>query len=191
MHQIHHTQGFILKRAATGEASVRVWLYTRELGLVVATLQGVQKAGAKLSMQVRDYTRVSADLIRGKSIWRYISGTQLSDPLAGRLRSPLARAYVRTLEFLLRFVSDEDPSDELFDQVEAVAQILEEGTHDAAIVDALSLWRMLAVLGYIAPSDDMLVLLQTSFREALAHVGGGDRSRLIREATDAIKESHL
>lgn len=189
MHTIYHTDAIITKVSDQGDASRRVWLFTRDLGLIIASVQGVRKSGAKLQMHLREYAYVRADLVRGRDVWRLV-GIHTLAPILLPVRSPANRAYVRTLAFINRFLTGEDPHPELFAHISAVAASLPMVSDDKAI-DTLALWRALALLGYIAvePGDERL--LASPFVEAATLLDTVAMKRCIAQANSAIAESHL
>ena len=191
MHTIHHTDAVILKSVHSGEANMRLWLFTKEFGLVMAMVQGVRKTEAKLKGHISEYVFVRADLVRGREVWRLVSVAEQWNPLSGNTRAPLARAYVRTLSMLTRFLVDEGVHDELFVHVEDIARILKEGTLDATVVDAWSLWKILALLGYIAPTLETFELLTLPVEIAVSRIDERLRGQLIEASNAAITESHL
>jgi len=191
MHQIHHTEAIVIRSEPSGEANKRVWLFTKEFGLVIAMVQGVRKPTAKLQSHITDYSVIHADLIRGKSMWRLISATVVAVPLKATERQPLARAYVRTLAFLERFLIGEGIHDELFDHIITVGTMVQAGGYDARIVDAVSLWKMLALLGYIDVEGNDEQLFTLPFDQAVSLADDATIKRLIKNATDAITSSHL
>ena len=191
MHPIYHTEAIVVRSEPSGEANKRVWLFTKELGVVIAMVQGVRKPTAKLQSHVTDYSVIMADLIKGKSTWRLVSAKVLDTPLTGRERAPSARAYVRTVAFLERFLVGEGIHEELFDHLMAMGQIVKEEKVEARFLDALSLWKMLSLLGYIAvePADEQLFSLPLS--EAVQTMTETKMKELIKSATYAITSSHL
>jgi recombinational DNA repair protein (RecF pathway) len=190
MHAIHHTEAIVVRSEPSGEANKRIWLFTREFGLIIAMVQGVRKPSAKLQSQISDYSVIHADLIRGKSTWRLISAKVADVPLNGKERQPLSRAYVRTIGFLERFLVGEGMHEELFDHIRTVGDLVAAGKHDARALDALSLWKMLVLLGYVSGEDDEQ-LLALPFAEAVLLVDDNKIKKLVRTATDAITSSHL
>lgn len=191
MHAIHHTEAIILKSTEGGEANKRVWLFTKELGLIIATVQGVRKPGAKLQSHTTDYSVIQADLIKGREVWRLISAKTSSVPLAGNLRNPLARAYVRTLTLLTRFLIGEGEHEELYAHVLECAEVVQAGIADAKTVDAVSLWKMLVLLGYIAPNEHEQFIIAEPLSLAVAKVPDALRTKLTKDAQHAIAQSHL
>ena len=192
MHTIHHTKAVILKSVSSGEANKRVWLFTEEFGLVVAIMQGVRKHGAKLQSQVIDYSIISADLVKGKDVWRLVSATVLYNPVLGKSRSPLARPYVRVLSAIERFLAGEgEQNHKLWNHIEACAFSIEGNSCDAKSFDALAIWKTLAHLGYISDTGENSSLIQTPFATALQSINISLTKKMIKEVNDAITETHL
>ena len=107
MHIVHHTDSFILKVQSAGEANSRVWLFTKDFGLVVAMVQGVRKQGAKLQMHLSEYSFIGADLVRGRDVWRLVSVSGEGNPFIDKNLNGLGRAFVRTLSAVERFCHGE------------------------------------------------------------------------------------
>ncbi|HWC57333.1 MAG TPA: recombination protein O N-terminal domain-containing protein [Candidatus Paceibacterota bacterium] len=189
MHTIHHTDAVITKIADYRETSKRVWLFTRDFGLIIAVVQGVRNQGAKLQMHLREYALVRADIVRGREVWR-LTGVHVHSEVLLLGRSPRNRAYVRLLSFIQRFVVGEDPHPELFAHVVAVAQSLPmlSGHRE---MDALALWRALALLGYIAVTPRDEALLTSPFVEATVSLDNATLRQCILQADSAIAQSHL
>ncbi|MEO5646640.1 MAG: recombination protein O N-terminal domain-containing protein [Candidatus Paceibacterota bacterium] len=190
MTAIHHTEAIVVRSEPSGEANKRVWLFTREFGLVITMMQGVRKPTAKLQGHVMDYSIIAADLIRGKSTWRLISAKVIESPIQGKEREPLSRVYVRTVSFLERFLVGEGIHEELFQHVTELGNMIKK-EYDPKILDALSLWKVLALLGYIAIEEDEELFFSLPLSEAVALVDDVSVKKLIKNATDAIISSHL
>lgn len=191
MHQIYHTEAIVLKSTSHGEANKRVWLFTKEFGVVIATVQGVRKSGAKLASHIVDYTKVYVDLVQGKEVWRLISARSIENPLYGKERTPLARAYVRTLAAVERFLVGEGADEILYEHVQDCISVLNENRFDAKLFDTLSLWKMLVYLGYIAPSVEDEETAKTSLAEAYAYMNEVRHKRFLLSVKTAIEQSHL
>lgn len=191
MHAIHHTRAVILKSAPAGEANKRVWLFTEEFGLIVAAVQGVRKPEAKLRGQIPDYAFISADLVRGKEVWRLVNAVLEYEPVRDHLRDPLARSFVRTLATLERFLAGEAPHAELFAHLEECATCLTEGGYDVSAFDTVCIWRTLVLLGYIAVSDEDDSLYTLPLGDAIHATDATIIKRLVREVQQAITETHL
>lgn len=190
MHQVHHTHAVVLQSKQSGESNKRVWLFTKEFGLIIAQVQGVRKSEAKLKSHIQDYSFISADIVKGREVWRLVNAKELYVPTAGQTRSPLIRAYVRTLALLARFLIDEGPHEDIFSHVESFSRALSSEL-DPKIVDAVSMWKILALLGYIAPDEHTSFILQELFPEVCTRVTDENKKILIAQVKQAISASHL
>lgn len=192
MHTIYHTEAFVLRQVESGEANARVWLFTRELGLIVATVQGIRKSGAKLRSQLINYSTVSVDLVRGRDVWRLTSATLIENPLSGRTRSLHARAYVRILGAVYRFLAEEgEPHEQIFTHLLECRDMLLREDIDTQGYDTLGIWRVLVHLGYIAVPLDMPWLQNAPFREVTAKLTPPILKTLRADAERAITHAHL
>lgn len=191
MYAIHHTRAVILKSLPSKEGDKLFWLFTEEFGLVVAVATGIRKPGAKLASQLIDYSFVEADLVKGRDVWRLVSAVPLMSPMSGNTRHPLARAYVRMLATLERFLVDEGVHTELFAHIYECAQLLHTEYEEPKRFDTLAIWRTLEMLGYIAVDDADVPLTTMSFVEALELLDEDRTRRMITAVNATIKETHL
>src|SRR3989344_8983102 len=70
MHHIHHTEGIILGSKNFGEAGKYYSILTRDLGLILASAQGVRKMSSKLRFVLQDFAYLKIDLAQGRNIFR-------------------------------------------------------------------------------------------------------------------------
>ncbi|MDB5189013.1 MAG: hypothetical protein JWM92_611, partial [Candidatus Nomurabacteria bacterium] len=128
---------------------------------------------------------------KGKSTWRLISARVKEVVLRPKARSALGRSYVRTLGLLERFLTGEGTHPELFDHIIACGLIAQAEQGDARAFDALSLWKVLVLLGYVAVPAEDEILFTLPLDQALAEMDDRRIKKLIQSATDAIHYSHL
>ncbi len=191
MHTIHHTEAIILRSEPSGEANKRLWLFTKEFGLLVVMVQGVRKPEAKLQSQLSDYSVIDADLLKGRNSWRLVSARIREVVLRDKTRSVLSRGYVRTIALLERFLTGEGANTELFDHVIDCGALVQHADIDPRAFDVLSLWKALALLGYAATEADDEQFFTMPFEQAVRSVGETQIKQFIKSATDAISYSHL
>lgn len=191
MHTVHHTNAVILKSTPSGEYNKLLWLFTEEFGLVVATVTGVRKPGAKLQTQLIDYAFITADLVRGKDVWRLVSATLLHNPLAGNHTHPFARGYVRALATLERFLIGEGDHPELFAHITEIGESFREETISGKYYDTLAIWRALVHLGYIAVEEDEQVFFEDPFFDVLGRMDDVRTKAMITVVNEAITQTHL
>jgi hypothetical protein len=191
MHTIHHTKAVILRSQPTRETDKMYWLFTEDFGLVVAVATGVRKAGSKLAGQLVDYSFVESDLVKGRDVWRLISATSICAPLAGQTQHPLARAYVRILGAVDRFVIDEGVHGDIFATLREAGDMVGGAYTDAKRFDTLVIWRILVSLGYIGVDLLDQQLYATPLLGALASLDDAQTKAMIERVNMTIKETHL
>ncbi len=190
MHTVHHTDAFILKIRPAGEANVRVWLFTRDFGLIVASVQGVRKQGAKLQMQLSEYSLVTIDLVRGRDVWRLVSITQLDAPLLDPEKVKAGRVLARTFTAVERFCQGEEIHHELFEHLRALFNCFARKDIDQSSLDTLSLWRVMLLLGYSTEEEDS-ELLDAPLLETTIKLTPAKKKRLIARVSETIEHTHL
>ena len=72
VYHLYQTKAFVLDEQSFGEANRVYSFLTPDLGLVVATAQGVRLLKSKLRFQLNKYAHVRVVLVRGKEMWRLI-----------------------------------------------------------------------------------------------------------------------
>jgi len=190
MHPIIHTDAFVLRSIESGEANKRVWLFTREFGLIVATVQGVRKAGAKLRSHITDYCYIHADIIKGRDVWRLVSAQIQENPFVGEYDKLRARSYIRALSLVQRFCIEEGVEPELFDHLHAVMKTLTIPSTNAPFFDTVVLWKILVLLGYLDLTEDLQALFTIDLSE-IVDLPESVAKRLIKDVTDAINRTQL
>ncbi len=190
MHQIIHSEAFVLKSAESGEANKRVWLFTREFGVVVATVQGVRKSGAKLKSHITDYTLINADIVKGREVWRLISAQVEHNPFVGTYDELRARSFIRALGLVGRLCIEEGPEPELFEHLKAVMETIAVPSSNSPFFDTIVIWKILIMLGYLELTNDLEGLFSMPLKD-IGDPPSGIIKRLIKEVTDAINRTHL
>ena len=124
-------------------------------------------------------------------MWRLVSSVPISAPVSGNTTHLLARSYVRILATLERFLIDEGAHAELFAHIYEAAQVVQSTYADAKRFDTLAIWRIIALLGYIAIKDDMTDYASLPFHEALMMLDEATTKHMIATVNTTIKETHL
>src|SRR3989344_2260267 len=87
MHHIYHTEGIILGSRNFGEAGKYYNVFTRDLGMIYATAQGVRKISSKLRFVLQDFVYLKIDLVQGKDFWR-VTSVSKTDKLEKITKNP-------------------------------------------------------------------------------------------------------
>lgn len=190
MHPIIHTPAFILKSLESGEANRRVWLFTKDYGLIVAAVQGVRKPAAKLRSHLLDYTLVNVDLVKGRDVWRLVSASVEMNPFVSSYDELSARTYIRALSLVERLCIEEGVQEELFEHLLATISFVGVAQADSKLFDAVVLWKILVLLGYIDVPEEQQSLFQITLSD-IATISGTITRQLVIDVTNAIKRTHL
>lgn len=193
MHHIYHTEGIILSSKKFGEAGKRYWIFTKELGMIRASAQGVLKISSKLRFVLQDFTYVKVDLVQGKDFWRLTSASK-TNLLEDVARRPETFAVFSNISRLLtKLLSGEEKNEDLFLDLISGLTLLEKShtPEEVRNIEAVLVLRILSHLGYIGGEDNIQSLLQSSLEEAiLAHMSVG-RKAVLSEINRALKATHL
>jgi DNA repair protein RecO (recombination protein O) len=190
MHPIIHTEAFVLKSTESGEANKIIWLFTREFGVVVASVQGVRKSGAKLRSHILDYTYINVDLVKGRDVWRLVSAQVVENPFVGEYDKMRARSYIRALSLVQRFCIEEGVEIEIFEHLISILKTLKTPATNIVFFDTVVLWKILIYLGYLNLTKDLENLFSASIVDVI-DFPEDIKKRLIKDVTDAINRTHL
>lgn len=152
-YHIHTTDGIIIARVPSGEASVRCWILTRDLGLVIAHAQGVREMKSKLRPHVQIFTRGSFSLVRGKTGWRLTSALAYESLAPGA--STGLPAFARACALAKILIAGEERNSELYDVFERGFLYLHTNAcneEEAGTFERLLVLRALFHLGYLGES---------------------------------------
>jgi hypothetical protein len=91
MHSINTTDGFIIDSKPYGEAGKILSIFTRDLGLVTTTAQGIRLEKSKLRYSAQLYSFGTFSFVRGKEFWR-LTNAEETAPLGREQFSEKATA---------------------------------------------------------------------------------------------------
>ena len=193
MHHIYHTEGIILGSKNFGEADRYYSVFTRDLGMIHASAQGVRKMSSKLRFILQDFSYVKVDLVQGKNFWRVTSASK-----AGRLerlmKNPAKLAiFAEVARLLARLLPATERNDALFVELLDGLTLLErtETKENLPNIEAVIVLRALAVLGSIGENAALDNLLKLPFQDELLAQVSARRPLVLRHINQALRESHL
>lgn len=193
MHHIYHTEGIILGSKNYGETGKYYSIFTRDLGMVYASAQGVRKMSSKLRFILQDFSYIKVDLVQGKDFWRITSASKTNslDQLSKNLGTFGVLSNVANL--LKRLLAGIEPNEALFKDLLNGLHILEktETPEDLRNIEAIIVLRILNNLGYIGGDDVMQNLVKSPFEENLIFEVSKSRREVLHQINKALKETHL
>lgn len=194
MYHIYHTHGFILSSRNVGEANKVFSIYTREMGLVYASAQGIRLHKSKLRFTMQEFSYVNVDLVRGRDFWRVTSASHISSFPIARSNYSSVLIMARVSKLLERLCAGESPSENIFDDFIQVLYLLDDKEVPAESREALEIHLVLRImnsLGYIGDSEILTKYLSKSFDSNKTKMLLKEKRSIIAHINKAISESQL
>jgi len=193
MHHIYHTEGIILGSANRGEAGKLFSIFTRDLGMIYATAQGIRKMSSKLRFVLQDFAYVKIDLVQGQNMFRVTSASKTNE-LEQITKMPENFAVFANIARLLkRLLAGVEPNEDLFTDLLHGLFILEKtkATDDLRNLEAIIVLRILNNLGYIGENEILQNLVKSPFEEGIVFEVSKSRAKVLHQINKALKETHL
>ncbi len=201
MHHIYHTEGIILSSKNFGEAGKHYSIFTRDLGMVLASAQGVRKMSSKLRFVLQDFAYLKIDLVSGRNIFR-VTNASKTNKLEQIVKQPENFKILANIARLLkRLLPGIEPNEALFADLVSGLSILEKipvqsgsvsgWKADLHNIEIIIVLRILNNLGYIGGDDVLQNLIKSPFEENLIFEVVKSKTQALREINKALKETHL
>ena len=193
MHHIYHTEGIILGSKNYGEAGKYYAIFTRDLGMINASAQGVRKLSSKLRFILQDFSYVKVDLVRGKDFWRVTSASKTNE-LESISKNPISfEIFTNISKLLKRLLAGEYPNVLLFTDLLNGLYFLENSkkNNEAQNIETIIVLRILNNLGYIGENEMLKNITKSPFEENLIFEAGRSRTKILSEINKALNETHL
>lgn len=193
MHHIYHTEGIILGSNNFGETGRYYSIFTRDLGLVYASAQGVRKMSSKLRFILQDFSYLYIDLVQGKDFWRVTSASKTNE-LEQLSKNRTTLKIVSNISNLLkRLLAGVECNHALFAELVNGLSVLEKTKTPEELqnVEAIIVLRILSNLGYIGGDEILQNLIKSPFEENLIFEATKSRKQILSQINKALKETHL
>jgi len=193
MHHIYHTEGIILGSGNFGETGKYYSIFTRDLGMIFASAQGVRKMSSKLRFVLQDFAYVKIDFVKGKDFWRVTNASKTNklEKISKRLET--FEVFANISHLLKRLLAGEDANEALFKDLISGLSVLEKSktTNELRNIEIIIVLRILNNLGYIGGSEIFKTLIKSPFEENLIFEIGKSRAKILSEINKALRETHL
>ncbi len=193
MHKIYITEGLVLGKRATGEASSLLTVLTVEFGLLKASAKSTRLERSKLRYGLEPLTRGRFSFVRGKHEWK-LTGAETVSRECIPLSAPRRRRAGQVLKLLLRLLQGEEPTANLYRSVTeglmSLAQALNDA--DAEAIECVIVLRILSHLGYLPKRPELEPFISESFFSLeLAAAAARSRSLLVRTINESLGATGL
>ena len=192
MHHIYHTEGIILSSQNFGETGKYYSIFTRDLGMIYASAQGVRKMSSKLRFVLQDFTYLKIDLVKGKDFWR-ITNVSKTNNLEELSNPEIFKVFINISKLLKRLLAGEDPNEDLFADLLSGLSILEKSKTKDELrnIEAIIVLRILNNLGYIGGYEILKDFVKSPFEKDLIFKVSESRAKILYQINKALKETHL
>jgi len=159
MHRIVVTEGVVLGKRAVGESNTLLFLLTPELGVVRVSARSARKEVSKLRYGLEPLTMARYSMVRGRHEWK-LTGVEAVSRACNPTHSLLRVRAGKVSRLVLRLVHGEERSILLYTAVrDGLHALANTAPEDGEALECILVLRILACLGYVAPSEDLLPLL--------------------------------
>ncbi|MEX2515264.1 MAG: recombination protein O N-terminal domain-containing protein [Candidatus Paceibacterota bacterium] len=157
-YRVYDTNAIVVRHWPYREASTRFWLYTRDLGRILARAQSIRKVTSKLAGGLQTGSRSEVELVCGKAGWRVVGcqpGTNYLLCTSAHQQQIISRFF----RLLNQLVPDQQHDPYLYQIISAGLMAVKNSTDTAEqkAQEKLLVLRTLVQLGY-APDPDAAAL---------------------------------
>ena len=192
-HHIYTTPGFVIHSSPHGEAGKFFLVFTRDLGMIGASAQGVRLSQSKLRYYVQDFSYSLLSFVRGKEMWRMTGAKEIEE--IGEMKKDNRRLFVRILTLLKRLLHGEEKNEKLFLIIENFSRYLggrEMDKEGRELVEYVTVLRILDCLGYISNKNAFSSILSGSvLNEGILNEVKLLKASIIVAINNGLKESQL
>lgn len=193
MHHIYHTEGIILSSRNYGEAGKYYAVFTRDLGMIYASAQGVRKMSSKLRFVLQDFAYLKIDFVQGKDFWRLTNASK-TNKLEQITKNPKTfKVFANIARLLKRLLAGVEPNEVLFSDLLQGLLAIENATTDQDLrnLEAVIVLRIIHNLGYIGDSLSLQDFIKSPFEDDMMLKVAQSRTKILSEINKALKETHL
>ena len=175
-----------------GEAGKYYSIFTRDLGMVYASAQGVRKISSKLRFVLQNFSYIKVDLVQGKDFWRVTSASKTNALERLFENSGTLEVVSNVAKLLKRLLAGIEPNKTLFvDLINGLSVLEKSEKKDLRNIEAIIVLRILNNLGYIGGDEVLQNLIKSPFEDSLIFEISKSRSEVLTQINKALKETHL
>jgi DNA repair protein RecO len=199
-YNIYNTQGIILDSFGIKEADKFFRIFTRELGLIEATAQGIRKIESKNRYGLQDFSISDISLVRGREVWRITNVIPQENLFAvfnvnfvvGKINGKF-ETLLNVFSLLKQLIHGEERNENLFDLIIDGIDFLKNNdlkNNNLENFEILMKIKILYNLGHFDKSE-FVDLLDKNLSLDLVEKTGLEKEKIKREIQKAIKETQF
>lgn len=180
-----------------GEANRLFCIFTRDLGMIYGSAQGVRNISSKLRYSLQDFSFSEISMVKGKNLWKVTNAAALDNfYLSLRDEPEKLRLFSRVFSLLKKLLAGEEKNDKLYGLLlGAVGFLCDSGEMKPADLknfECILVLRILRNLGYLRESRKFEEFVESGEWDGkilgkLSPV----RAEAVEEINKALAGSHL
>ena len=176
-----------------GEAGKYYYIFTRDLGLVTASAQGIRKMSSKLRFTLQDFTYLKVDLVAGRNIFRITNASKTNGLEQITKKPETLGIFANIARLLKRLLAGVEPNEALFSDLLRSLSVLENcrTQEDLRNLETIIVLRILNNLGYIGGNEILKNFIKSPFEEEIIFEASKNRREILYQINKALKETHL
>jgi DNA repair protein RecO len=194
-HHIYQTEGVILGGFNVGESNRFLYIFTKDLGVVGASVQGVRELKSKLRYSLQDFSYSKVDLVHGRQVWRVTNAQQVRDMGMLVKNEYKRKVFVNIVSLLKRLCVGEGVHDGMFEEVLSGLLFLVEKNitkEELRFFEVILVLKILNYLGYWGENEKFAFFVSSKeWNKKILHEMSPFFAEALHEVNNALKESHL
>lgn len=189
--KVFSSDGIVLLKQASGEASASALVLMEEFGLVRLRAQSARVMNAKMRYALEPMTLGHYSFVRGTQANRLV-GASVECKLLNEERVEVRRTSGQIARLLLRLLPGEESDPELFATVKGGFLFMAQcDPKDSADVECMLVLTILSKLGYLSEDATLMRFAQNPLSLELVQEMRDVRSRAVRAINQALLSSGL
>lgn len=195
-YHVYTTLGYILRGEPTDDADKYYYIFTKELGLVIASAKSVRKNESKLRPSLDDSSLSELSFVRGKQRWKIISAREVAHIYRTFSHDHRKRDIAMcVLDLLKKLLQGEEKNEALFQIVYDAFLFLESSKmsrEELVSFEHIVTLRILTNLGYVKGNDAYSSFIETNvWSSAMLHDGIAFAQQMTKDINASIEASQL
>jgi len=151
-HEIYTTDAFVISSSGKRETASILTIFTKDFGLLFSHAEGLRKMESKLRSSMQAYSCAEVSFVRGREVWRVVNAREKYPFSNIKKVSSKCLLYVRILSLLKRFLGQEEPHKDVFNDIILAFKFLDENNftnEELSRFELIVVLRILSHLGYL------------------------------------------
>lgn len=189
MYRKQHTKGLVLGSLATGESSSLVSLFTKEMGLINARVQGSRKLASRLRSHHQKFSYGDFSLVHGKAGWKLVGAKAEENFFESFVGEKKKVVIAQSVFNLIKKLVDAETESALFDIVINFLNFLKTAEREElALAECLVILRILHNLGYMHHDPELAIpISSTEVTRSDLDLIAPRRTRIISLINESLK----